>query len=72
MLTFLLFLVFPGVLELIRKTLLHPLLKDDLQMLSYILYLSYGFIFGPIIYLYDLDEVQNKFRKFLDQIKGKV
>lgn len=70
-LTFLLFLVLPDILELIRKTLLHPLLKDDFQMLSYVLYRT-GFIFDPIIYLYNLDDVQYKFRRFLDQIKGKL
>ena len=70
-LTFVLFLVLPDILELMRMTLLHPLLKDDFQMLSYVLY-RLGFIFDPIIYLYNLDDVQYKFRKFLDQIKGKL
>ena len=67
-LTFVLFLIFPDILELIRKTLLHPSLQDDFQMLSYVLY-RIGFIVDPIIYIYNLESVQYKLRKVLHQIK---
>ena len=67
-LTFVLFLIFPDILELIRKTLLHPLLQEDFQMLSYVLY-RIGFIVDPIIYIYNLEGVQYKLRKVFHQIK---
>lgn len=67
-LTFVLFLIFPDILELIRKTLLHPSLQDDFQMLSYVLY-RIGFIVDPVIYIYNLESVQYKLRKVLHQIK---
>ena len=67
-LTFVLFLIIPDILELIRKTLLHPSLQDDFQMLSYVLY-RIGFIADPVIYIYNLESVQYKLRKVLHQIK---
>ena len=72
-LTFVLFVIFPNILEVVRKTYsLHPKHEKHFHMLSYVLY-RIGFITDPIIYIYNLNVVQYKLlkfqRNFLNQIK---
>lgn len=63
-LTFVLFVIFPNILEMIRKIYsLHPKYEKHFQMLSYALY-RIGFITDPMIYIYNLHVVKNKLRKF--------